>query len=105
MRKFLPLLLLLCAFNRGDFNEVKMGIPASKIVKQYGEPYAVIELSNGNLEYEYIDRVRMNNELMYETHFFFTVEKGQIIDKRFAEYRRPGYDQLWQADPNYPSYP
>lgn len=105
MRKFLPIFLLLCAFNRIDFNEVKMGSSAAEVVKQYGEPYAVRELDNGKLEYEYIERVRMNNELMYENHYFLTVEKGQIIDKRFSEYRRPGYDQIWRPDPNYPSYP
>jgi hypothetical protein len=47
----------------------------------------------------------MNNELIYENHYFITVDDGQIIDKRFTEMTRPGYDQIWQPDPNYPSYP
>lgn len=105
MKKFLPLFLLLCSFDRLDYNSIMLGTPAPKVVQQYGEPYAVHDRGNGLYEYEYIERVSMNNELMYENHYFLTVVNGQVVGKRFREVTRPGYDQLWQPDPNYPSYP
>ncbi|NGX59342.1 MAG: hypothetical protein KR126chlam3_00493 [Chlamydiae bacterium] len=105
MKKFLPLFLLLCSFNRIDFNSIMLGTPAPQVVNRYGEPYAVHDLGKNNYEYEYIERVSMNNELMYENHYFLTIEGGKVVSKCFREQTRPGYDQLWQPDPNYPSYP
>lgn len=82
-----------------------LGTRIQKVVQCYGEPYSVEDLGNGCYEYVYIERVRMNNELMYENHYYLTVVNGQVVNKRINEQTRPGYDQLWQPDPNYPSYP
>ena len=99
------LLFFLSGFTRLDYNAVQLGMPAAKVVKQYGEPYAVNELGDGSLEYEYLERVSMNNQLVYENHFYLTIERGKVISKRFREESRPAYDQLWRVDPNYPTYP
>lgn len=82
-----------------------IGTPADQVVRQYGEPYSVRDRGGGLLEYQYIERVSMNNELVYENHYFLTIVDGQVVGKYFREETRPGYDQLWQPDPNYPSYP
>lgn len=105
MRKFFPLLLLLCAFNRFDYNNIKIGSSAPKVVQKYGEPYAVHDLGKGSYEYEYIERVSMNNELVYENHYYLTITNGQVVSKRFREQTRPPYDQMYRYDPNYPAYP
>lgn len=105
MKKFLPLLLLLCAFNRLDYNRILLGTPASQVVQCYGEPYAVHEIDHETLEYEYIERVSMNNELVYENHYFLTIVNGQVVCKRFTEENRPPFDQMYEYDPNYPAYP
>lgn len=109
MYKFLLLFLFLSSlafgFNRLDYNSIMTGTSAKEIVQKYGEPYAVHDRGKGLLEYEYIERVSMNNELIYENHYFLTIVNGQVVGKRFTEETRPGYDQLWQPDPNYPNYP
>ncbi len=101
----LLILLILCAFNRIDYNSIEMGSSAPKMVERFGEPYAVYDQGDGKLVYEYIERVAMNGELMYETHYFISVDNEQIVDKNFRETYRPGYDSIWQSDPNYPTYP
>lgn len=105
MIKYLPLLLILCAFNRLDYNSIMIGTPAPKVVEKYGEPYAVHEIDKSTLEYEYIERVSMNSELVYENHYFLTIVNGQVVEKRFSEETRPPYDQMYEFDPNYPAYP
>ena len=99
------LFLFFCSFTRIDFNRLKMGMPASKIVRLYGEPYSVRDLGGGRLKYQYIERVSMNQELVYENHYFLTIINGQLVDKYFREETRQPFDQMYQSDPNYPHYP
>ncbi len=106
MKKLLPFaFLFLCGFNRLDYNAIMLGTPASQVVEKYGEPYAVRTIGKNTLEYEYIERVAMNRELLYENHYYLTVVDGQIASKRFKEKTRPPYDQMYRPDPNYPHYP
>lgn len=106
MKKILPLLLLLLSsFTRLDFNNIQLGMQASDVVNRYGEPYSVRELRGGALEYQYVERISMNQELVYENHYFLTIKDGKVVSKRFREENRPPFDQMYQADPNYPSYP
>jgi len=107
MKKFLPLLLflLLCSFNRLDYNQITLGTPAKEVVQRYGEPYSVKELGKGILEYRYIERVSMNRELVYENHYYLRVQDGQVVSKRFREENRQPFDQMYRPDPNYPHYP
>jgi len=91
--------------NRLDYNEVMLGTPATDVVAKIGEPYAVHDLGNGTQEYEYIERISMNNELVYENHYFLTVVNGQVVKKRMSEETRQPYDQMYRQNPNYPTYP
>ncbi len=110
MKRLLFLILLasapLCAqMTQMNFSSVKMGSTIQEVTKQVGPPYAVHDLGKGLLEYEYIERFSMNNELIYNTHYVLTVVNGQVVDKRECDEYRPMYDYLYQPDPNYPSYP
>jgi len=93
------------AMTRQEYNDVILGTPITKLVSELGEPYSVRDLGDRVEEYEYVERIAMNNELVYETHYIFTVVNGQVIDKRLREESRPAYDLMYQEDPNYPSYP
>lgn len=95
----------LFAFNRLDFDEILLGAPISEVVRRYGEPYAVYDLKDGTAQFEYLERVVMNNELIYENHYYLRVSNDKVISKCFREETQPPYDQLYQADPNYPTYP
>jgi hypothetical protein len=78
---------------------------ADEIVSLYGEPYSVKKLGNGGLEYRYIERISMNQELVYENHYYLLIHDGRLISKRFREQTRQPFDQMYRPDPNYPYYP
>ena len=80
MNKILPLtlLLLFCSFNRLDYNQITLGTSAQELVQRYGEPYSVKELGKGILEYRYIERVSMNQELVYENHYYLRDRKSVV---------------------------
>jgi len=91
--------------NHEMFDDIQIGTPISDVSMKAGEPYA-IHSKGGNVdEYEYIERIEMNNELVSENHYFLTVKDGKVVGKRFSQKRRLPYDLLYQEDPNYPSYP
>lgn len=93
------------AMNRLQYNDLMLGTRGSAIVNKYGDPYSVRDLGNGTLEYEYVERISMNNELVYENHYILTIVNGQLVNKRIRQENRPPYDQMYQENPNYPSYP
>lgn len=103
-------MLLLCTslsamMTRLDFNEVMLGTRFRDIIACYGDPYAVSEPPCGGIMLEYIERVEMNNELIYENHYYLTIMNDVLVSKCFREEDRPPYDLMYQQDPNYPSYP
>ncbi|NGX39551.1 MAG: hypothetical protein KR126chlam1_00881 [Chlamydiae bacterium] len=88
-----------------NYVEVMLGMTVPEVTRIVGEPYAVHDLGDGVQEYQYIERFSMNNELLYETHYILTVVNGQVVNKRTCNEYRPPYDRMYQADPNYPSFP
>jgi len=95
----------LTALNRLEFNEIMLGTPIRQVLTCFGEPYAVYKGCPGTILFEYIERIAMNGELVYENHFFLTISNDQVISKAFREEGRLPYDQIYQEDPNYPTYP
>jgi len=90
---------------RCQYNDIKLGMPLSEVGPKIGRPYAIHDLGDRKQEFEYIERISMNNELIYENHYFLTVVNGQIVSKRMKQETRPPYDQMYRANPNYPTYP
>ena len=91
--------------NRLEFNDIQIGMPISRVISAYGEPYAVYDVGDGTVKFEFVERISMNNELVYENHYYLTVTNDRVVGKCFKEENRPPFDQLYQVDPNYPTYP
>lgn len=106
--KKLILLLALCtslsALNRLQFNDIMLGTTLRQVVDCYGDPYSVHEASCG-IVFEYIERITMNNSLVYENHYYLTFVNDRVVSKCFNEEGRPPYDEMYQMDPNYPNFP
>lgn len=99
------LFFLLSGFNRFDFNCLLLCTPVCELLEKYGQPYAIHDRGCGIVDYEYVERVSMNNELIYENHYFLRIEEEKLVKKFFREENQPAYDLLYQEDPNYPTYP
>ncbi len=95
----------LSALNRLEYNEISLGMPVSQITRTYGDPYAVYDMGKGTVRFEYIERISMNNELVYENHYYLTIVEDKVVSKCFRELGRPPYDRIFRPDPNYPAYP
>ena len=93
------------AVTRETFDSVALGSTESDLLGCAGEPYAVHDLCGGAQEYEYVERLSVDNELMAENHYFFKVVNGQVVSKYYKVEKRPAYDLMYQEDPNYPSFP
>lgn len=112
MRVLLPLLILLSAcFSRGammtsnSFHMISLGTPISQVVTENGQPYAIHRKGGGIEEYEYIERLDFDQELVRETHYFLKVSQGRVVSKRMSNESQPAYDLIYQEDPNYPEFP
>lgn len=88
-----------------EYYGIRLGTRISDIADQLGEPYDVRDVGDRAQEYEFIERLSIGGELAYENHYFITVVNGQVVNKRLCRESRPAYDQIWQEDPNYPTYP
>lgn len=93
-----------CAMTRESFDGINLGFSEQQLLDCAGEPYAVHCICDG-LEYEYVERLSADTELMAENHFFFKVVNGQVVSKYMKVERRPAYDLMYQEDPNYPTFP
>lgn len=93
------------AISRDCFDAVILGSTVSELECIAGEPYAVHCVCDGELEYVYIEKLSVGYELMAENHYIFRVVNGHVVSKTIRIEKRPAYDLIYQADPNYPMYP
>lgn len=114
MNKWLSLLLLtlLCGcFTRSayitqeKFNNVQVGEPIATVVKEAGEPYSIRKKSAGVEEYTYVESITTGARLVYENHYVFIVKDGRVVGKRIGQEREPGYEMMYQDDPNHYQFP
>ncbi|HSX04703.1 MAG TPA: hypothetical protein VLG76_08255 [Rhabdochlamydiaceae bacterium] len=115
MKKILLIILsaslLTGCFNGGNdisylcFDAVNLGSTVEELECIVGAPYAVHCICDGELEYEYVEKLSVDSELMAENHYFFKVVNGHVVSKYVKVERRPAYDLIYQADPNYPMFP
>lgn len=91
----LVLFMLSCASHHQimtseEFALIEIGTSEQDLVKQAGKPIRIIK-KNGKEEYEYIERFYMGDQMIKARHYYFTVEKGKIIDKRSETTQPPSY--------------
>lgn len=86
------------------FYTISLGTPVSQVVAENGKPYAIHPRGGGIEEYEYIEKVQADEELVRENHYFLKVSHGIVVSKRMTSEKSPAYDLIYQEDPNYPQY-
>lgn len=86
------------------FASIQTGTPIERIVSANGEPYS-IETKNGVEEYRYVERVTNGNYLLYENRYTLYVKGGVVVGKDVKQEKVPGYDLIYQDDPNHNQYP
>lgn len=90
---------------RETFDSISLGTPISEVVAKAGEPYSIHSKGGGLEEYEYHERLAIDNQFVAEYHYFLKVSQGKVVAKRVVTEKEPAYDLIYQEDPNYPYIP
>ncbi|MGE5196434.1 MAG: hypothetical protein ACM3JI_03785 [Anaerolineae bacterium] len=103
----LALALLCSCFSRSSmmtqesFDNVTIGTPIVEVRQKVGEPYSIRSKGGITEEYEYVEKIKMGQQLVSENHYILIVSDGRVVGKREARKRPPAYDLIYQEDPNF----
>ncbi|MBS3903886.1 MAG: hypothetical protein KGZ39_00995 [Simkania sp.] len=112
MKRCLVLLLLLTAcfsrttaMTRESYDSITIGTHVSSLNNQLGKPDVVRAKGNDLEEYEYIERISINNDYNVENNYYLEVLNGIVVGKRMTSHRSPAYNIMYETEPNFsPNY-
>ena len=97
MKKWL-LLLLLSACSYGakpvtmdGFYSVDSSATEAQVVQALGQPHQVTKLSDGSLQYEYYERIRIGNRTAETRRYVFVLKDGIVVSKHLDQSSPPPY--------------
>ena len=74
-----------------SYHEVPIGTTEVQLKEKVGSPYATRTLKDGKVEYEYIERISMGSNTVEERHYFFVLDRGQVVNKYMKSISPPPY--------------
>lgn len=75
-----------------EYQEIGVGASEASIKEKMGPPTMIHKKSDGTLEYEYVERIKVGERDLEERHYFFVIKDGQVISKRVKQMSPPAYD-------------
>ena len=91
MRQFIPLFLLSAcalggkAITMDTFSEVDLCATIPQVVAILGKPYAIHDMTDGYIEYEYIERIKIGARDAEERRYFILLKDGVVVSKRMKQ--------------------
>lgn len=89
MKKIAWILALLSSCAMGSrsvsmdsFYQVELDASKTQVVDQLGKPYAIRSFTDGSIEYEYIEKIKIGARDVQERRYFITLKNGQVVSKR-----------------------
>lgn len=89
------------AMTRESFDDIQLGTSIADVTSKVGKPYSVHRTSIEKEEYEYIEKIDLGQELLYENHYYLIVVDGKVVRKQVKQERPPAFDFIYNDDPNY----
>jgi len=105
----LPLFFLTACFSRqavmtrNGYADVEIGMSSSDVQKLYGKPYNVYSKGDEKETYEYIEKIRMGDEVIEQRRYYIVVVDGKVIGKYMKLSNPPPFQSIYSDDP-YPNY-
>jgi hypothetical protein len=97
MKKYIAFFLFACAAWAGSkvatdmaFDQIDVGATEAELKQKIGSPYAVKNLSNCEKEFEYIERVIIDDRMIEMRHYYFVIKDGMVASKRMVEDKMKG---------------
>src|SRR5579872_2203698 len=101
--------LLLCgcfsrtsAMTQENYENVVIGTTTDELEDSLGRPYAVHPKGGGTEEYEYVEKIDLQNGDFFENHYFVVLTDGRVVAKYTTHERSPAYNLIYEEDPNVP---
>jgi outer membrane protein assembly factor BamE (lipoprotein component of BamABCDE complex) len=85
---------------RNEFDGITVGMTVQEVEDCVGTPYAVCKRADGTEEHEYIERVNIGGDRIFQNHYFLTIMDGRVVGKHASKERPPAFDLIYQDDPN-----
>ena len=90
MKKYLFMCLFMCvACTAGHkimtfdaFSDIEEGINEKELKEMAGTPYSIKNLGNGIKEYEYIERIIIDDRVIEMNHYIFIIKDGIVTSKK-----------------------
>lgn len=108
---FLAALCLLCAcfsrsalMTRDSFDEIQIGANFADVQECSGKPYATCCKSDGTKEYEYVERIKIGQQLVAENHYIIIVLNDQVVGKRFSQTKPTIFRSVYDDEPDFNTY-
>lgn len=67
---------------KDTFSEIEIGISEPKLKDQLGEPDLIKNIDSGEKEFEYIERVSVDDRTMEVRHYLFLIKDGKVSSKK-----------------------
>ena len=68
-----------------NYSDVEVGMTEKELKKIAGSPYSVNKLPDGVKEYEYIERIIVDDRTIESRHYIFSIEDGVVTSKRVIQ--------------------
>lgn len=67
------------------FYEIDLCTTTPQVIAALGKPYAVHEMADGFVEYEYIERIKIGGRDAEERRYFILLKDGIVVSKRVKQ--------------------
>ncbi len=67
------------------FYDIDLRTTTPTVIAKLGEPYAIHEMADGYVEYEYVERVKIGSRDAEERRYFILMKDGVVVSKRVKQ--------------------
>jgi hypothetical protein len=85
---------------RNDFEDITIGTSVAEVEERVGSPYKIYSKPGDVEEYEYIERMNVGGDRVFQNHYYLTIIDGKVVGKHTSKERPAGFDLIYQDDPN-----
>lgn len=87
--------------NRDQYDNLQIGMSVQEVIERSGNPVETRVLSNGNIEYIYVEKIFMGSQIQAENHYIIVISGDKVVSKRTESRQPPAFDAIYQNDPNF----
>lgn len=88
---------------REGYMNIEEGMTMQEVEQKYGKPYNIYSKGDDTITYEYIEKIRMGNEVLEQRRYYIIISEGKVIGKYMKLSNPPPFEAIYSDNP-YPDY-